>query len=158
MNDTNLLNMSLSNTGSWNTDLETYMFDCEELTNNGLYLIFVGYLLPLLSPKVRNYGKELLTMFRNAGKVAGDIVSLTEFGFEKVQDLSSNDEMIKFVNKYCNNKKIELLPSQITELSWNFSGETKNNNTEGTQETWKKFLLKLNELNELNKKDKINNP
>ena len=65
--------------GSWSTTFETtYDVDCEELTNNGLYLIFIGYLLPLLSPKVRDYGTELLSKFRNAGKVAGDLVSLTE--------------------------------------------------------------------------------
>ena len=108
----------MEGSGSWEISLVNYDVNCEELTNNGLYLIFVGYLLPLLSPKVRNYGKELLSMFRNAGKVAGDIVSLTEYGFEKVQDLSDNKEMIKFIQKYCDSKKISLLPSQISELSW----------------------------------------
>ena len=145
--------------GSWSTTLEiTNSFDCEELTNNGLYLMFVGYLLPLLSPKIRNYGKELLTMFRNAGKVAGDMVSLTEFGFEKIQDLSDNKEMMKFIEKYCDNKKINILPSQIEELSWNFSGDTDNDKKEGKQETWKRLLSKLNNLSELNKMDNTNKP
>ena len=145
--------------GSWSTAIETtYDFDCEELTKNGLYLIFVGYLLPLLSPKVRDYGRELLSKFRNAGKVAGDLVSLTEFGFEKIQDLSDNKEMMKFIEKYCDNKKINILPSQVEELSWYFSGDTDNDKKECKQETWKRLLTKLNNLSELNKMDKTNKP
>ena len=145
--------------GSWSTTFETtYDVDCEELTNNGLYLIFVGYLLPLLSPKVRDYGKEILSKFRNAGKVAGDLVSLTEFGFEKIQDLTDNKEMMKFIEKYCDNKKINILPSQLEELSWYFSGDTDNDKKEGKQETWKRLLSKLNNLSELNKMDKTNKP
>tara|TARA_Y100000389_G_C17350984_1_gene458445 strand:- start:128 stop:562 length:435 start_codon:yes stop_codon:yes gene_type:complete len=140
--------------GSW----ETTEFDCDEITNNGLYLIFVGYLLPLISPKVRDYGKELLSMFRNAGNVAGDIVSLTEFGFEKIQDLSDNKEMIKFIQKYCDNKKINILPSQISELSWDFSGDTGNGEKDGKQETWKRLLSKLNDYSKLNKMDNTNKP
>jgi len=145
--------------GSWTPTFETtYDIDCEELTNNGLYLIFVGYLLPLLSPKVRDYGKEIISNFRNAGKVAGDLVSLTEFGFEKIQDLSDNKEMMKFIEKYCDNKKINILPSQLEELSWYFSGDTDNDKKEGKQETWKRLLSKLNNLSELNKMDKTNKP
>jgi hypothetical protein len=145
--------------GYWNTTFETTnSFNCEELTNNGLYLIFVGYLLPLLSPKVRDYGTELLSKFRNAGRVAGDIVSLTEYGFDKIQDLSDNKEMIKFIQKYCDNKKINILPSQISELSWDFSGDTGNGEKDGKQETWKRFLGKLRNLSDLNKMDNINKP
>ena len=50
--------------------------DCEDLTNNPIYILFIGYLLPLLSPKVRNYGRELLSHWKNAGKVASDIKML----------------------------------------------------------------------------------
>ena len=39
------------NQSGWDTILESSNFDYKELTNNSLYLIFVGYLLPLLSPK-----------------------------------------------------------------------------------------------------------
>ena len=35
--------------GSWSTEIDTYGLDCEELTNNNLYILLVGYLLPLLS-------------------------------------------------------------------------------------------------------------
>ena len=45
------------------------LFDCADLTNNGLYLIFVGYLLPLLSPTMRIYLKDLVVHFKNCGKV-----------------------------------------------------------------------------------------
>jgi len=144
--------------GSWSTLETTNSFDCEELTNNGLYLIFVGYFLPLLSPKVRDYGKEILSKFRNAGKVAGDIVSLTEYGFDKIQGLSDNKEMIKFIQKYCDNKKINILPSQISELSWDFSGDTGNGEKDGKQETWKRFISKLNNISRLNKIDNTNKP
>ena len=75
-------------TGSWNENT----INCEDLTNNGLYMIFIGYVLPFLSPKVRNYGKEILCSLKNAGKVAGNLVSLTEYGFEKVQGLKNNNE------------------------------------------------------------------
>ena len=74
---------------SWSDGIET--FDCNELTNNGLYVLFATYLLPLLSPKVRDYGREFLSSFRNAGKVASNYVSLTEYGFAKIQNLSNNE-------------------------------------------------------------------
>ena len=148
----------MNESGSWETILESNSFDCEELTNNGLYLIFVGYLLPLLSPKVRDYGRELLSTFRNAGKVAGDVVSLTEYGFEKIQDLSDNKEMIKFIEKYCDNKKINILPNQIIDISWNFSGDTENDNRENKQETWKKLLKELSKITDLNKMDGTSKP
>ena len=38
----------MEGSGQWETTMVNYDFDCEEVTNNGLYLIFVGYLLPLL--------------------------------------------------------------------------------------------------------------
>lgn len=137
---------------------ENMNFDCNEVTNNGLYLLFVGYLLPLLSPKIRNYGHQLLLNFRNCGKVTSDVVSLTEFGFEKIQDLKNNDEMIKFIQRYCDKKKIELLPTQISDISWNFSGDNKNGSIEEKEETWSKLLKKINDFKSLNKVDGINKP
>ena len=137
---------------------ENMNFDCNEVTNNGLYLLFVGYLLPLLSPKIRNYGHQLLLNFRNCGKVTSDVVSLTEFGFEKIQDLKNNDEMIKFIQRYCDKKKIELLPTQISDISWNFSGDNKNGSIEEKEETWNKLLKKINYFKSLNKVDGINKP
>ena len=80
--------------------------DCEDLTNNPIYILFIGYLLPLLSPKVRNYGRELLSHWKNAGKVASDIVSVTEYGFDKIQNLSNNEEMAQIIQRVCDKKKI----------------------------------------------------
>lgn len=143
--------------GSWSTEIDTYAFDCEELTNNNLYILLVGYLLPLLSPKVREYGKECLSIFRNAGKVAGDIVSITEFGFEKVQDLSNNSEMMNFIIRIAGKKNLSILPKQLEELSWEFSGDS-NSERESKQQTWKKLLSELKRLSELNTLDKTTKP
>jgi hypothetical protein len=38
---------------------------CENITNHWLYFIFTGYLLPIISPKVRNYFKELINSLKN---------------------------------------------------------------------------------------------
>jgi len=143
--------------GSWSTEIDTYDFDCEELTNNNLYIIFVGYLLPLLSPKVREYGKECLSVFRNAGKVAGNIVSMTEFGFEKIQDLSNNKEMMDFITRIAGKKKLSILPKQLEELAWEFSGDS-NSERESKQQTWKKLLSELKRISELNTLDKTTKP
>ena len=67
-------------------------FDCEDLTNNGLYVIFIGYLYPMLSPTIRTYMKDMLVTIKNVGKVTGQVVSLTEFGFTKLQGIKSNKE------------------------------------------------------------------
>ena len=93
--------------------------DCNDLTNNGLYLIFVGYVLPLLSPKVRSYGIEILSTIKNLGNVAGSIVSLTEFGFEKVQELSNNGEMINFIQRVCMVNDLNVLPNDLRILLYN---------------------------------------
>lgn len=143
--------------GSWSTEIDTYGPDCEELTNNNLYILLVGYLVPLLSPKVREYGKECLSIFRNAGKVAGDIVSITEFGFEKVQDLSNNSEMMNFIIRIAGKKNLSILPKQLEELSWEFSGDS-NSERESKQQTWKKLLSELKRLSELNTLDKTTKP
>ena len=65
-------NITEYSSSSWDSGI-----DCEDLTNNNLYIIFVGYVVPLLSQRVRNYGRELLSHLKNAGKVAGNIVSVT---------------------------------------------------------------------------------
>ena len=69
-------NITDLSSSSWSSPLET-MIDCNDLTNNGLYFIFVGYVLPLLSPKVRDYGKELFSTIKNLGNIAGnEVISL----------------------------------------------------------------------------------
>lgn len=134
-------NITEYSSNSWDSGI-----DCEDLTNNNLYILFVGYVLPLLSPRVRNYGRELLSHLKNAGKVAGDIVSVTEYGFEKIQDLSNNGEMVQFIQKVCDKKKIDVTMAEIKELSWRFSGDTANGKRESIQQTWKSLLNNLNTM------------
>ena len=63
-------------------DVTTNTIDCQDLTNNGLYMIFIGYIYPLV-PTMRDYMKVSFGHVKNFGKVSGEIVSLTEFGFTK---------------------------------------------------------------------------
>ena len=56
------------------------------------------------SGRFHDYGKEMLSSFKNFGKVASDIVSITEFGFEKIQGLTSNEEMADFIQRICDKK------------------------------------------------------
>ena len=135
-------NITEYSSNSWDSG----SIDCEDLTNNNLYILFVGYVVPLLSPRVRNYGRELLSHLKNVGKVAGDIVSVTEYGFEKIQDLSNNGEMVQFIQKVCDKKKIDVTMAEIKELSWRFSGDTENGKRESIQQTWKSLLNILNAM------------
>ena len=135
-------NITEYSSSSWDSG----SIDCEDLTNNNLYILFVGYVVPLLSPRVRNYGRELLSHLKNAGKVAGNIVSVTEYGFEKIQDLSNNGEMVQFIQKVCDKKKIDVTMAEIKELSWRFSGDTNNGKKESLQQSWKSLLNNLNAL------------
>lgn len=127
------------------TVLTTNDIDCPDLTNNGLYLIFVGYLMPLISPTMRVYLKDLLISFKNCGKVTGQLVSLTEFGFTKVQNINSNEEMIKFIERVCLNKDLNLLPQQIVDCAKSFSGDESNG--KGSFEgSWNKLLKEVDRL------------
>jgi hypothetical protein len=148
-------NVTQFSSESWSNGSEKNL-DCNDLTNNGLYLIFVGYLLPFLSPKVRDYGKEVLSVFRNMGRVASDVVSLTEFGFDKIQGLSNNDEMSAFIQRLSDKKNMNVLSSQIQEIAWSFSGDTQNGSKDHKQETWKKLLNELDRTSILNKMDRSN--
>ena len=145
-------NITEVSSGSWSEDLN---MDCNDLTNNGIYILFVGYVLPLLSPKVRNYGRELFSTIKNAGKVASEFVSVTEYGFEKIQNLSNNGEMSDFIGRVCNKKGLNIFPKEITELAWSFSGDTNNGNKYNLQQTWKKLLDELDRMDSINKMDNI---
>jgi hypothetical protein len=129
-------------------------FDCEDLTNNGLYMIFIGYLYPMLSPTLRSYMKDAIVTIKNVGKVTGQIVSLTEFGFSKLQDIKSNAEMVKFIERVCINKDFRVLPGQIVECAWNFSGDTEGGRRENMEQSWKKLLNELDKLHALNIMDR----
>ena len=82
--------------GSWdNLDIS-----CEEITNHWLYFIFSGYLVPLISPKIRGYFHEFINSCKN-NEITGKIVTLTEFGFEKIQDIENNQELKNFIRRFC---------------------------------------------------------
>ena len=128
--------------GSWSWSWgETNIADnpnmCESVTNHWLYLIFTGYLIPLVSPRVREFIKDKIHTLRNC-KVTGQLVSLTEFGFEKIQDIEDNEEMKDYIRRLCNNKKPGLLYTEetIEKMSWLFSGDKDGT---GIQQTWKKL-------------------
>ena len=140
-----------------NVDGSTTGFDCEDLTNNGLYMIFIGYLYPMLSPTVRSYMKDVLVSIKNVGKVTGQIVSLTEFGFSKLQGIKSNDEMINFIKRICKNKDLNVLPKQIMDCAWSFSGDSEEGKRENTEQSWNKLLNELDRLHQLNIMDKTAN-
>ena len=140
-----------------NVDGSTTGFDCEDLTNNGLYMIFIGYLYPMLSPTVRSYMKDVLVSIKNVGKVTGQIVSLPEFGFSKLQGIKSNDEMINFIKRICKNKDLNVLPKQIMDCAWSFSGDTEEGKRENTEQSWNKLLNELDRLHQLNIMDKTAN-
>lgn len=136
------------------TLISTNSIDCEDLTNNGLYMIFIGYIYPLLSPTFRTYMKDLFVTIKTAGKVSGQVVSLTEFGFSKLQDIKSNEDMIKFIERMCKNKKLKVLPKQAIDCAWCFSGDDDNGKKESLEQSWKKLLKELDRLHKLNIVDK----
>lgn len=130
---------------SWSSEL----INCEDLTNNGLYFIFTGYVLPLLSPKVRSYIKEVICHIKNFGNVSGKVVSVTEYGFEKVQKLSNNGDMVDFIMNVCNKKNINVTADELVELAWSFSGDTDNGKKEGVEQTWNKLMKEIDRIHAL---------
>ena len=117
-----------------------YFNMCESLTNHWLYFIFSGYLLPLISPRVRDFIKDKLSSLRN-GEKTGQLVSLTEFGFEKIQDIEDNNEMKDYIKRLCKNKNPGLLYTEetIEKMAWLFSGEKKDGEEGGMHQTYKKL-------------------
>ena len=119
--------------GSWdNLDIS-----CEEITNHWLYFIFSGYLVPLISPKMRGYFHELLNSCKN-NEITGKIVTLTEFGFEKIQDIENNHEMKDFIRRFCINKKIEYDEDTVDRVAWLFSGDNDEQH-QSIKQTWKRL-------------------
>ena len=133
-------NITLSNTTDFNTTLNTTDFNnvCEDVTNHWLYFIFTGYLLPMVSPRVRDWVKETINSVKN-NKVGGQIVTLTEYGFDKIQDIENDDEMKEFVKRICKEKNPHLFYSDtsIDKISKLFSGK------DGKQ-SWRSLLKLLN--------------
>ena len=77
---------------------------CENVTNHWLYFVFSGYVLPLVSPRVRDWLKETINSLKNSN-IGGKVVTLTEFGFNKIQDIEDNDEMKEYIKRLIKEKK-----------------------------------------------------
>ena len=103
---------NFTDSGSWSESI----ISCEGITNHWLYFIFSGYLLPLISPKVRRFVNEQINSLRN-NEITGKIVTLTEFGFDKIQDIQKNGEMKNFIRRICIEKKYEYRLLNITIIS-----------------------------------------
>ena len=122
----------------------SWSLDCDEITNHWLYFIFSGYLLPLISPKVRSYCNETINSCRN-NKITGKIVTLTEFGFDKIQDIEDNHEMKNFIRRICIEKKYKYDEETIEHVAWLFSGDNDDNH-ESIKQTWKTLEETLGNL------------
>ena len=96
-------------------------------------------------------------MFRNAGKVAGDMVSLTEFGFEKIQNIENNNEMKNFIRRICIEKKIEYDEELIDKAAWLFSGDNDENH-QSIKQTWKRLNETIENIQKLGDSKNSNNP
>lgn len=109
---------------------------CEEVTNHWLYFIFSGYLLPLISPRVRDWLKETLNSIKN-NSVTGKLVTLTEYGFDKIQDIEDNDEMKEFIKRISKSRRPGLVIEEkiLDKLTEEFSGK-------GGGKSWR-YLIKL---------------
>jgi hypothetical protein len=116
---------------------------CEGITNHWLYFIFSGYLLPLISPKVRRFVTEQINSLRN-NEVTGKIVTLTEFGFDKIQDIQKNGEMKNFIRRICIEKKYEYNEEMIDHIAWLFSGDNDETH-DSLMQTWTRLNVMLKE-------------
>ena len=126
----------MEDSGSWiwddynnNTILNTTNIDfnnniCENVTNHWLYFVFTGYLLPLVSPRVRDWFKETINSIKNS-EVGGKVVTLTEYGFDKIQDIENDSEMKEFNKRMVKSKRPGLLIQEkiYDKLTEEFSGK-----------------------------------
>ena len=109
---------------------------CENVTNHWLYFVFTGYLLPIISPRVRDWIKETVNSLKS-NKVTGQLVTLTEFGFNKIQDIESDEEMKSFIKRISNSRRPGLLIQEkvYDKLAEEFSGK-------GGGKSWR-YLIKV---------------
>ena len=129
MNDLNMTNLNITN-----IDVNNNL--CEEITNHWLYFIFSGYLLPLVSPRVRDWFKETVNSIKN-NKVGGQIVTLTEYGFDKIQDIENDNEMKEFIKRMVKSRRPGLVIQEkmYDKLAEEFSGK-------GGGKSWR-YLMKV---------------
>lgn len=132
--DNNTLLENITNVSNIGNELTS---TCESITNHWLFFIFTGYLFPLLSPKFRDYCRQLLNTLKH-NEISGKVVTLTEFGFEKIQSIEKNNEMKEFIIRMCEKKQISWDHISIEKMAWLFSGE-KNDTHESIQQTWKRL-------------------
>ena len=97
---------------------------CENITNHWLYLVFSGYLLPLISPRVREWLKETLNSLKS-NDITGELVTLTEYGFNKIQDIENDEEMKNFIKRMVKSRRPRLLIQEkmYDKLAEEFSGK-----------------------------------
>tara|TARA_A100001015_G_C14755994_1_gene619493 strand:+ start:78 stop:515 length:438 start_codon:yes stop_codon:yes gene_type:complete len=131
----------MENSWSWeefnnNTDINETSDLCENITNHWLYFVFSGYLLPLVSPRVRDWISETINSFKS-NKITGQIVTLTEYGFNKIQDIEDDKEMKDFIKRVCKSRRPGLLiqDNMLDRLSEDFSGK-------GGGKSWR-YLIKF---------------
>ena len=128
-------------------------FDCEDITNSGFYMIFIGYVYPLLSPTIRNYMKDMVIHVKNVGKVTGEVVSLTEFGFTKLQKIKNIEDMAKFIERVSKNKNLSIMKDDFIECAKSYAGGEGHN--EGS---WNSMLDNLEKLHKKNISSKVEVP
>ena len=145
-------------TESWSGEMsvENFGISCEDLTNHWLYFVFSGYLLPLVSPRLRNYFKELYNSCKH-GEVSGKFVTLTEFGFEKIQNIENNNEMKNFIRRICIEKKVEYDEELIDKAAWLFSGDNDENH-QSIKQTWNRLNETIENIQKLSDSKNSNNP
>jgi hypothetical protein len=143
---------NITESNSWSEEV----LSCEEITNHWLYFIFSGYLIPLVSPRLRNYFREVYNTCKH-GEVTGKFVTLTEFGFEKIQDIQDNNEMNNYIRRICIEKKIEYDEELINHTSWLFSGDNDEKH-QSIKQTWKRLNETLDNFKEINQSTDANNP
>ena len=107
---------------STNTDFNNNV--CENVTNHWLYFVFTGYLLPLVSPSVRDWLSETINSIKNS-QVGGEVVTLTEYGFDKIKDIENDSEMKEFIKRMVKSKRPRLLIQEkmFDKLAEEFSGK-----------------------------------
>ena len=125
------------NTTYINTTDINYNTECDNITNHWMFLIFSGYILPFISPKVRSYCKEVLNSLRN-NEITGKIVTLSEFGFTKIQTIENNNEMKIFIKRICDKKQIKYNKDTVEKIAWLFSGDS-NDTHASIHQTWTKL-------------------